>query len=120
MSPTSYQAAPPRVRDANLIEGVGLRQGSPSAREMPSPLPSPGGRGGRAGSWDGCGFLWGEGAAGIEEDNVFGVDEVELFAGGFFGGELAAAGGGDGGAEVGVLAPAVGDLLVELADLGVR
>ena len=84
----------------------------------PSPLPSPGGGGGGDGSRGG--FLGGEGAAGVEEDDVFGVDEVELFSGGFFGGELAAAGGGDGGAEVAVLAAAVRDLLVELADLGVR
>src|SRR6476660_3012228 len=103
MSPTSYQAAPPRVRKAHLIERQRRRQAigvesSASLLVMPSPLPSPGGRGGGRGR-DGRRLLGGKGTLGVEEDDVFGVDEVELLSGGFFGGELAAVGGGNGGTE---------------------
>ncbi len=68
MSPTSYQTAPPRVGRRTLSEGarqvkMRLRQGRSFAslrmtsggmaalEEMPSLLPSPGGRGGRLGEF---------------------------------------------------------------------
>ena len=106
MSPTSYQTAPPRVREAHLIEPG--RGGQASARRR------------RQDRLVGRLAVPRQASRGVEEHEVLGADQVQLFAGRLLRREVVAPGGLDRGGELFILAAAFGDPTVELLNLGAR